>query len=143
VSDVLHRILTNASNQGYIKGIIINRFNIYIINLHFAVDTLLFLDASELVIHALRWILIGFENLSGVKINFSKCKMIPLNLSEEEGSQLASIFGYKIALVSWNIVCKSKFQGGLGVLDLNIINKSPLIKWLVRLRYPSSQGLWK
>jgi hypothetical protein len=61
-------------------------------NLHFADDTLSFLEASKSVIHALRWILIGFENLSSIKINISKCEMIPLNLKDDEGDKLASIF---------------------------------------------------
>jgi hypothetical protein len=68
-------------------------------NLHFADDALLFLEASESAIQSLRWILIGFENLSGMKINFSKCEMIPLNLHEEEGNQLASIFGCKLGFL--------------------------------------------
>jgi Reverse transcriptase (RNA-dependent DNA polymerase) len=237
VSDVLHRILFNAQQNSYIKGVVIDRANIQIMNLHFADDTLLFLEASESVIHALRWMLIGFENLSGMKINFSKCEMIPLNLNENEGHQLASIFGCrigslpltylgiplhwktltvsdwqflidkiehklqgwkrkllsmggkitllnsvitsipiywmsfyklpnkvkhridqlrrrflwyggssvrkKISLVSWKIICKSKDQGSLGMLDLDVLNKTLLTRWLVRLKDPSIQGLWK
>jgi hypothetical protein len=92
VSDFFHRIFANAFNQGYIKGIIIDRSNIQIINLYFVDDIILFLNASESVIHALRWILVGFKNLSGMKIKFLKYKIIPLNLTEEEGSHLASIF---------------------------------------------------
>jgi Reverse transcriptase (RNA-dependent DNA polymerase) len=92
VSDVLHIILFNAEQQGFIKGVVIDITNIKIMNLHFVDDTLLFLEASEYVIHALRWILIGFKNLSGMKINFIKYEMIPLNLNENEGNQLVSIF---------------------------------------------------
>jgi hypothetical protein len=64
--------------------------------LHFADDTLLFLEASDLNIQVLRWLLIGFENLSGLKINYVKCEMIPLNISEEVGHHLTSQFGYKV-----------------------------------------------
>jgi hypothetical protein len=35
-----------------------------------------------------------------MKINFSKCEMIPLNLNENEGDHLASIFGCKIDFLS-------------------------------------------
>jgi hypothetical protein len=40
--------------------------------------------------------------------------------------------GKKYHLVSWNVVCKSKSQGGLGVLDLKIMNTVLLAKWMVR-----------
>jgi hypothetical protein len=40
----------------------------------------------------------------------------------------------KIALVAWNVVCKSKQQGGLSVIDIEVMNESLLIKWLVRIK---------
>jgi hypothetical protein len=46
-------------------------------------------------------------------------------------------------LVAWKTVCKSTKQGGLGVMDIDIMNKSLLGKWLVRYRDPSIHGLWK
>jgi Reverse transcriptase (RNA-dependent DNA polymerase) len=105
VSDVLHRILLNAQQQGFIKGVVIDITNIQIMNLHFANDTLLFLEASAYVIHALRWILIGFKNLSDMKINFLKYEMIPLNLNENEGKQLASNFECKIGSLPISYLC--------------------------------------
>lgn len=48
-----------------------------VFNIHFADDTLLFLDADFRNIETLKWILIGFEDLSGMKINFAKCELIP------------------------------------------------------------------
>jgi hypothetical protein len=40
-------------------------------------------------------------------------------------------------------VCESKSQGGLGVLDLEVMNTSMLAKWLVRFLDPKVIGLWK
>lgn len=40
--------------------------------------------------------LIGFENLSGMKINFSKCDMISLNISDTEANSLASLICCKV-----------------------------------------------
>jgi hypothetical protein len=42
ISDVLLRILLNAQQQDFIKGVVIDRTNIQIMILHFADDTLLF-----------------------------------------------------------------------------------------------------
>jgi hypothetical protein len=40
-------------------------------------------------------------------------------------------------------VCKSKQQGGLGIIDIEAMNKSLLIKWLVRIKDSYVQGWWK
>jgi hypothetical protein len=205
--------------------------------LHFADDTLLFLEASDANIQVLRWLLISFENLSGLKINYAKCEMIPFNISEEMDHNLTSQFGCKvnylpitylgillhwkslsvqdwnfliekiknklqrwkskllsiggtmillnsiilsipiywmsfytlpktvktridklrrrflwfddntirkkIALVSWKIVCKSKQRSGLGIIDINLMNKALLVKWLIRIKNPMIIGWWK
>lgn len=68
-----------------------------ILNLYFADDTLLFLKADNSNIEALKWILIGFENLSGMKINFSKYEMVSLNISSTETISLASLIGCEVS----------------------------------------------
>jgi hypothetical protein len=40
-------------------------------------------------------------------------------------------------------VCKSKARGGLGLLDLEIMNKALLVKWLVRFNDPTVEDKWK
>lgn len=44
-------------------------------------------------------------------------------------------------MVQWPIICLPKEQGGLGVLDLDIMNKALLDKWLWNLE--NSDGLWQ
>jgi Reverse transcriptase (RNA-dependent DNA polymerase) len=67
-----------------------------ILNLHFADDTLLFLEAKDEFIEALKWILIAFEDLSGLKINFDKCEIVPLNISDDQGIHLTNYLGCKL-----------------------------------------------
>lgn len=43
--------------------------------------------------------------------------------------------------VNWPIVCSPKDQGGLGVLDLEVMNLSLLGKWLWKLE--TENGLWQ
>jgi hypothetical protein len=38
------------------------------------------------------------------------------------------------------VVCKSKKQGGLGLIDIDLMNTSLLAKWLVRLKDASVEG---
>ena len=47
------------------------------------------------------------------------------------------------SLVAWNIVCKSKDQGGLCILDLKLMNKALLAKWWIRFLDNSVIGRWK
>jgi hypothetical protein len=96
IFDTLHRILENSSKEGFLKGVSLGKNDLQILNLHFSDNTLLFLEATYHKIHVLRWLLIGFENLSGLKINYNKCEMIPLNITEEMGTHLTSLFECKV-----------------------------------------------
>jgi Reverse transcriptase (RNA-dependent DNA polymerase) len=99
VSDSFHRFLYNASKEGFLKGISIGDDTLQILNFYFADDTLLFLEALEDTIHSLRWILLGFENISEMKINYVKYEMIPLNISDSEATNLCSLFGSAIGIL--------------------------------------------
>ncbi|XP_078170754.1 uncharacterized protein LOC144565020 [Carex rostrata] len=60
-------------------------------------DTLLFLQADSHMVASLKLHLIAFENLSGMKINYAKSEMVPLNLLVQEGHHLAQIFGCTVS----------------------------------------------
>lgn len=44
-------------------------------------------------------------------------------------------------MVKWSEICGPKNQGGLGVLDLEIMNKALLGKWLWKLE--NEEGIWQ
>lgn len=44
---------------------------------------------------------------------------------------------------SWDVVCSSKDQRGLGMLDLKLMNKALLAKWWIRFLDNTAQGKWK
>jgi hypothetical protein len=67
-----------------------------IINLNFADDTLIFLKTDFKMMDALKLLLQGFENMSGLKINFTKSELISLNISTQDGQQLAHILKCKV-----------------------------------------------
>jgi hypothetical protein len=53
------------------------------------------------------------------------------------------LLGKKYSLVAWPIVYKSQMHGGLGVLDLELMNTSLLAKWYFRFHNSQEQGIWK
>jgi hypothetical protein len=67
-----------------------------VISLQYADDTLLFLSHEGDSATYLKWVIIYFEKLSGMKINYHKSDMIPINLEEEETQVYAKIFCCKI-----------------------------------------------
>jgi Reverse transcriptase (RNA-dependent DNA polymerase) len=97
VDDVLNILLRNAKNLGYLKDLGSIGFFEGILNLHFTDDTLLFLEVKTKYIEFLKWNLVAFEDLSGLKIIFDKYEMVPLNISDEEGYSLTQILGCKIS----------------------------------------------
>jgi hypothetical protein len=58
------------------------------------------MDISFENIQALKWILLGYEDLSSMKINFLKSELVSLNLLDEEGIALANQLGCKISTLS-------------------------------------------
>lgn len=44
-------------------------------------------------------------------------------------------------LVNWPTICMPKSCGGLGILDLEAMNKCLLMKWLWKME--NSEGLWQ
>lgn len=97
MAHVLNKSLQSIQKAGIISGL--GNFPSVgpILNLQFVDDTLLFLKDEPKMIEALKLHLLAFENLPGMKINFSKSVMVPLNLTDLEGQQLAQIFGCDIS----------------------------------------------
>jgi hypothetical protein len=48
------------------------------------------------MIAAIKLLLTGYENMTGLKIDYSKSELIPLNITEHKGISLANIIGYKV-----------------------------------------------
>lgn len=50
---------------------------------------------------------------------------------------------HKYTLVNWDRVCSDKQHGGWGVLNLQYMNLSLLLKWWWKYHDPTYEGLWK
>jgi hypothetical protein len=96
VVDLFTRMLSKAASKGYITGLMNTLCPEGVISLQYADDTLLFLKHDNLDACYLKWLMVYFEQISGMKINYHKSDMTPINLDEEEANQMAQIFCCKM-----------------------------------------------
>ena len=61
--------------------------------IQYADDTIIFLSARDEERVALNTMLLTFQQSTGLKVNFAKSSMIPLNIDEVEAARLAAVLG--------------------------------------------------
>ena len=63
----------------------------------YADDTIVILPAEPEQLHIFKELLDLFASITGLKVNYHKSSMIPINLSSDEAASLANILGCQIA----------------------------------------------
>jgi hypothetical protein len=96
VVDVFTRMLSKAASKGCNTGLMNTLCPEGVVSLQYADDTLLFLKHDTLDACHFKWLMVCFEQLPDMKINYHKSDMTPINLGEEEANQLAQIFCCKM-----------------------------------------------
>ena len=84
VVDALTRMLAKVANQQLISGLYPDICPGGVICLQYADDTILFLDNNLEHARNLKTVLSWFEQVSGMRINYEKSELIPINLDEDE-----------------------------------------------------------
>lgn len=95
ISEVLHLLLQRASEVCLISGIKIGK-GLILSHILFADDTIIFMDKSWKFCVGVKLVLIPFEVLSGLRINFSKSSLFASKGALHLQSQFASSIGCKI-----------------------------------------------
>jgi hypothetical protein len=85
-------MLVKGTEGGLISGLCPNFLPGGIVSLQYADDTLLFLKNDPRVALNLRWILTCFEQISGMRVNFHKSELIPINMDTDETQPFLEIF---------------------------------------------------
>jgi hypothetical protein len=85
-------MLVKGTLGGLICGLCPNFLPGGIVCLQYADDTLLFLKNDPRVALNLRWILTCFEQISGMRVNFHKSELIPINTDVVETQPFLDIF---------------------------------------------------
>jgi hypothetical protein len=91
VADVLTKMLYKAANAKLISRLLDQFRPGGIITLQYANDALLFSSHNLDAIRNLKCMLMLFECVSGIKINFHKSEFVPMNLGEDQIHEIAHI----------------------------------------------------
>ncbi|WVZ69867.1 hypothetical protein U9M48_018590 [Paspalum notatum var. saurae] len=80
VGDVLAKMMMKAARAGLIKGLLTDFVTEGIYSLQYADDTIVFSSPEGRYIRNLKCILMWYERISGMRINFHKSEVLPLNV---------------------------------------------------------------
>jgi hypothetical protein len=96
IADALSILLNHASDAGHIRGVVSHLVHNGVTHLQYADDTILLLELDDLAIANLKFILICFEIMSGLKINFFKSEVIVTGVSQLEQTRVARMLNCKV-----------------------------------------------
>ena len=128
VTDVLSRILKQAGLKGIIEGISTKLTFSNLRSQDFDDDTLLFCASKKESVIAIKAILLGFEQASGLHNNFQKSSIISMNMEDNEVKLLTTLLNCKRSSFSFIYV-------GLPLSD----RKLPKHCWLPLIKRTTSR----
>ena len=89
VADVFTKCLMKAARNGQITRLLHGFEHSGVISMQYADDTLLFLQNDLNQCMNLKWILSCFEQIYGLRINFRKCDLVPINVEANDAQVFA------------------------------------------------------
>jgi hypothetical protein len=95
-AELLQYIINKAASQGILSYPLSHSHTTDFPIVQYADDTLLIMKASQRELFCLKGILQSFSQSTGLKVNYSKSCMLPINISEETTMQLAATFGCQV-----------------------------------------------
>jgi hypothetical protein len=84
IVDALPMMLSKASEAGHIQGVIPHLIPGGMTHLQYADDTMILLENNDQGLVNLKFLLICFELLSGININYHKSEVIVLGVDQQE-----------------------------------------------------------
>jgi hypothetical protein len=89
--------------------------------MQYADDTLLFLENNLSSAINLKWILACFEQMSGMRINFHKCDLVPINVDDNDAQFIAQSLSYKLGEFPMQYLGVSLHHSKLRREDLQLV----------------------
>lgn len=120
-ADLLQSIINKAYSKGVLSMPVPTPNNDFPI-IQYTDDTLLFLSSSSKELFCLKAILNTFAASTGLKINFNKSSMIPLNVDTEKVEHLSMLFGCSVGNLPFTYLGLP-----LGTTRPKVIDFAPLV----------------
>ena len=95
MADSLAKMLDAASAAGHIHGVVPHLIEGGVADLQYAEDTIILVQNNETDLVNLKLILLCFEIISGLKINFLKSEVIFMGASQQEQARVANLLNCK------------------------------------------------
>jgi hypothetical protein len=92
VADILTRMLMKVAANGLISRLLPQVMDGGVISLQYADDTLLFLEDNLEKADNLKWLLLCFEQMTGMRINFDKSDLLTVRVEESRINEYSKIF---------------------------------------------------
>ena len=86
VADALSAMIANAKAVGHIRGLVSHLIPGGVTHLQYADDTLLMFEPYDHSIASIKLLLLVFEILSGLKINFLKSEVITMGMDDQQSA---------------------------------------------------------
>nr|XP_020190199.1 uncharacterized protein K02A2.6-like [Aegilops tauschii subsp. strangulata] len=96
LADALGAMLDKARIAGHIRGVVGNLIPGGVSHLQYADDTLLLFEPDLHSIATIKAILLCFELMSGLKINFHKCEVVSIGMDAAESVRVANLLNCKL-----------------------------------------------
>jgi ABC-type spermidine/putrescine transport system permease subunit I len=92
-ADFRQSLINKASSQGLLQLLVPCPFDTSFLVIQYADDTLIIMEGCVTQLETHKGILNTFTLATGLKVNFSKSMMVPINLTEEKLDLLSTGFG--------------------------------------------------
>jgi mannosylglycoprotein endo-beta-mannosidase len=132
-AELLQRIINKAFHQGLLSKPIDESSGDGFPIIQYADDTLILLKASQKEVFYFKAILNMFAQSTGLKVNYNKSNLYPLNMSQDKADLLASILGCKIGSLPFTYLGLP-----LGTTRPRVVDFAPLVDRVERRLTASS-----
>ena len=105
--EMLNKLVAKAVELGEIESIQVGREGIELSHLQFVDDTLLFCLVEKETSRNYRRLLLSFEIMSGLTINFEKSALIPLNCDEVKINSLKTTLDCEVMKLPIKYLCQT------------------------------------
>lgn len=88
-----------ALNLDIFKPVVLDRDKIKVSHLQFVDDTILLGEANSNNDHAMRWILVLFQLLSDLRVNYNKCSISGVNMDQNQIQEMTTVLGCEVGYI--------------------------------------------